>query len=123
MRKVYSKSIKWWNFWSFDNTTGQKTRRAQKEVEAVTGLSLKLYKGEHFAIAGHSGSGKTSIINMLSRLSSYTSEEAYIYGVPLTEGSSGCLTLNMIFFCYVWTSSFDYIYIFPLFHLHIKYIL
>ncbi|KAH9325005.1 hypothetical protein KI387_005183, partial [Taxus chinensis] len=88
LRKVYSTSMKWWEFWSFDNVIGQRTKKVQNEVEAVKGLSLKFYEGERFAIAGHTGSGKSDIIYMLSRLSSCTSGEAYIYGFPLTTGGT-----------------------------------
>lgn len=88
LRKVYTTPRKWWEFWSFDHGTSLRTKRVHREVEAVKGLNLKLYEGERFAIAGHSGSGKSSIIYMLSRLSCCTSGEAYIYGLPLaTEGA------------------------------------
>lgn len=88
LRKVYSTPRKWWELWSFDNGMSLRTKRVHREVEAVKGLNLKLHEGERFAIAGHSGSGKSSIIYMLSRLSSCTSGEAYIYGLPLaTEGA------------------------------------
>ncbi|XP_057813717.1 uncharacterized protein LOC131027665 isoform X3 [Cryptomeria japonica] len=85
LRKVYT-TRKWWEFWSFDNMIGYRTKRVQKEDEAVKGVSLKFYEGECFAIAGHGGSGKSDILYMLSRLSSCTSGEAYIYGFPISTG-------------------------------------
>lgn len=60
-----------------------RTKRFHREVEVVKDLNLKLYEGEHFSIGGQSGPGKYSISYILSWLSSCTSGEAYIYGLPL----------------------------------------
>eukprot|EP00897_Mesotaenium_endlicherianum_P005320 jgi/Mesen1/4816/ME000243S03991 len=66
---------------------GGGSRRADKDVEAVKGLSLTLYEGQTFAFLGHSGSGKTAVLSMLAGLSQPSGGEAYIYGHRTLPGS------------------------------------
>ena len=51
-----------------------------KDVTAVDGLNLQVYKGELFALLGVNGAGKTTAIKMLSCLSKPTSGDAFLGG-------------------------------------------
>lgn len=56
------------------------------------GISLSQYflrcSVNLFGTQGHSGSGKSAVVNMLSGLSRATSGEAYIYGLPVTDAGN-----------------------------------
>lgn len=54
----------------------------------------EVFRGLDFALQGHSGSGKSAVVNMLSGLSRATSGEAYIYGLPVTD--AGILQRNSL---------------------------
>lgn len=58
-------------------------------------------------LQGHSGSGKSAVVNMLSGLSRATSGEAYIYGLPVTDaGNLAAKPADIIsFLCSVDSSS------------------
>lgn len=49
----------------------------QKRNYAIKGLNLTIKKGEKVAVCGRTGSGKTSILNMLFRL--YEMEKGFVY--------------------------------------------
>ncbi|NMP21264.1 thiol reductant ABC exporter subunit CydD [Sulfobacillus harzensis] len=55
-----------------------------RTVEALSHLSLRLEPGEHLAVVGRSGSGKTTFVELLLGLSQFTGTIT-IDGIPLTE--------------------------------------
>ena len=48
----------------------------------INGISLEFYKGEFVAVTGESGSGKTSLINVIGASLGYHSGELYYFGEP-----------------------------------------
>ncbi|KAM9005576.1 ATP-binding cassette sub-family A member 10-like isoform X1 [Sarcophilus harrisii] len=60
-------------------------KRKLEKVEALKGLQLDIYEGQITAILGHSGAGKTTLINILSGLSAPTEGSASIYNNNLSE--------------------------------------
>ena len=57
------------------------------ESEVVSGISFKVEKGETLAIIGATSSGKSTIVNMISRLYDATSGEIIIDGVNVKEAN------------------------------------
>ena len=53
----------------------------ENEVRAVDGISVTIDRGEFVAIVGHSGSGKSTFMNMLGCLDSPTSGDYFLDGV------------------------------------------
>ena len=51
-----------------DNLTKIFTRKGQPDFTAVDHVSFELYPGECLGLIGESGSGKTTVVNMITRL-------------------------------------------------------
>ena len=58
-------------------------------------ISFELHEGETLGIVGKSGSGKTSIVNLLTRLYDYSSGSITVDGVELKDYSKKCIRENM----------------------------
>ncbi len=57
----------------------------ETEIRAVDGVSLKVQRGETFALVGESGSGKTTLSKILLGLDQPTSGEVCLDGVPIDQ--------------------------------------
>ena len=55
------------------------------DKEAVSNISFKVKKGETIAFIGATGSGKTTIINMIPRIADCTSGEVFVDGVNVKD--------------------------------------
>lgn len=62
-----------------------KTFSGQREIAAVNGISFELFPGECLAIIGESGSGKTTAVNMISRLTDVTAGSFFLEGQEITH--------------------------------------
>ncbi len=62
-----------------------KTFSGQREIAAVNGISFELFPGECLAIIGESGSGKTTAVNMISRLTDVTIGSIFLEGQEITH--------------------------------------
>jgi ATP-binding cassette subfamily C protein CydD len=63
--------------------------------EVFDGYELRIAAGEHVAITGASGSGKTALLSLLAGLVPATSGEIAIGGVPLSDRTAGALRQRM----------------------------
>ena len=52
-------------------------------VIALNGIDLQVFQGEFLVVTGKSGSGKTTMVNMLTGLDRSTSGEIWVNGEPL----------------------------------------
>ena len=62
-----------------------KTFSGQREIAAVNGISFELFPGECLAIIGESGSGKTTAVNMIARLTDVTTGSIFLEGQEITH--------------------------------------
>lgn len=62
-----------------------KTFSGQREIAAVNGISFELFPGECLTIIGESGSGKTTAVNMISRLTDVTAGSIFLEGQEITH--------------------------------------
>ncbi|KAF2976443.1 hypothetical protein EK904_012996 [Melospiza melodia maxima] len=60
-------------------------KKNSKSTEALKGLSLNVYEGQITALLGHSGSGKTALLNVLSGFSKPSAGSAMIYNYNAFE--------------------------------------
>lgn len=56
-----------------------------KDTFALRNINLKIKAGEHIALVGTSGSGKTSLVNMIPRFWIPTEGKIFIDGVELNR--------------------------------------
>lgn len=78
------------------------SRHGQENFTAVNAICFDLYPGESLGIIGESGSGKTTTVNMISRLLDATSGRIVLDGVDITslKGKKLCRiyrTMQMVF--------------------------
>lgn len=69
---------------AFENA---RVRYAGAQEDALKGLSLSVKPGEHIALVGHSGSGKTTTVNLIPRFVDVTGGAVTIDGVDVREFS------------------------------------
>ncbi|KAM6297511.1 ATP-binding cassette sub-family A member 9-like [Aegotheles albertisi] len=60
-------------------------KKKDKRIEALRGLSLNIYEGQITALLGHSGSGKTALLNVLGGFSKPSAGSAMIYNYNVSE--------------------------------------
>jgi putative ABC transport system ATP-binding protein len=62
------------------------------KIQALRGISLKVYKGQFVAMVGPSGSGKSTFLNLVGGLDRATSGELWVNGVELSTSREKALT-------------------------------
>jgi len=55
------------------------------EIKVIDGMDMEIKKGDHIALVGASGSGKTSLVNLLPRFYDFKDGSIEIDGIPLSE--------------------------------------
>lgn len=61
------------------------SRIGTKGTEALSNVNFAVEKGEFISVMGESGSGKTSLLNILSTLDTPSEGEVYLEGEPLSK--------------------------------------
>ena len=94
----------------FDNLTKVFTRAGQPDFTAVNHISFELHNGECLGIIGESGSGKSTTVNMITRLLDSSEGSIILDGKDITKVSGKQLksvyrTMQMVF--QTPTDSFD----------------
>jgi len=82
----------------------------QLTIPALNGVSLDVYRGEFLAIIGHSGSGKSTFLNLLGLLDDPTRGEIYFAGHEInnfTEKQKVGFRLNAISFVFQFFNLID----------------
>ncbi|MDB2087433.1 ABC transporter ATP-binding protein [Clostridium paraputrificum] len=67
-------------------------KMGEVEIEALSGVDFSIDKGEFVVVAGASGAGKSTILNILGGMDSPTSGEIIVDGVEVSKYSSKELT-------------------------------
>ena len=65
------------------------------EKKALNGVSISLPAGQVTALVGRSGSGKTTIMNLIPRFFDTTAGQIYVDGIPINEISLASLRKNI----------------------------
>lgn len=70
---------------------------AYDERPVLENINLEAKPGETVAFVGHTGAGKTTLINLISRFYDYNSGEIYLDGTPLSTIKRASLRSHMAF--------------------------
>ena len=70
-----------------ENLTKVFTRKGQPDFTAVDHIGFELYPGECLGLIGESGSGKTTVVNMITRLTDATEGSIVLDGEDITKKS------------------------------------
>ena len=70
-----------------ENLTKVFTRKGQPDFTAVDHIGFELYPGECIGLIGESGSGKTTVVNMITRLTDATKGSIVLDGEDITKMS------------------------------------
>lgn len=62
-----------------------RVRYPGSELEALKGINLHIHAGEHIALIGHSGSGKTTAVNLLPRFVEISEGSVKIDGIDIRD--------------------------------------
>ena len=74
-----------------ENLTKIFTRKGQPDFTAVDHIGFELYPGECLGLIGESGSGKTTVVNMITRLVDATEGSIILDGDDITHVSGSAL--------------------------------
>lgn len=77
------------------NITFENVSMKYENEYVLKDISFELKEGETLAIVGKSGSGKTSLVNLLTRLDNYESGSIKIDGIELKDYKKKCIRDNM----------------------------
>lgn len=72
-----------------------------------SGLTFDIYEGQITALLGHSGAGKSSLLNILCGICPPTNGMATIYGSPVTEIAEGSEMKQLVGICPQFNIIFD----------------
>lgn len=62
-------------------------KMGEYDIEALAGIDFEIEKGQFVIIAGASGAGKSTILNILGGMDTLTSGKIYVYGKELSSFS------------------------------------
>ncbi|NXY37325.1 ABCA9 protein, partial [Pomatorhinus ruficollis] len=82
-------------------------KKKDKKTEALRGLSLNIYEGQITALLGHSGAGKTTMLNVLSGLSFPSEGSATIYNYRLSDMGDREEIRGMVGICPQFNAQFE----------------
>lgn len=74
-----------------ENLTKTFSRSGQSDLTAVNGISFDLWPGECLGIIGESGSGKTTAVNLITRLLDVTDGKVFLAGEDITRKTGKAL--------------------------------
>ena len=81
-------------------------RMGEVDVQALRTPSLDIYRGEMLVVAGTSGSGKTTMLNLIGGLDSPTSGRVLFKDRGPRHGSSRAIAASRSVSCFSSTTSF-----------------
>ncbi len=65
------------------------------DIEVLKGVSMKIYKGQKIALVGHSGAGKSTIVQLIMKLYDVPNNTIWVDEKPLEQWDTHTLRANM----------------------------